>query len=93
MQPDDLIIISVDDHVVEPPNLFENHLPARYKDIAPRIKHMDDGSDQWEFCGINIPNVGLNAVAGRPQRSTAGSPPRSTSCGWAVMTSMSGSRT
>ena len=66
MQPDDLIIISVDDHVVEPPNLFENHLPAKYKDIAPRIKHMDDGSDQWEFCGINIPNVGLNAVAGRP---------------------------
>jgi predicted TIM-barrel fold metal-dependent hydrolase len=27
---------------------------------------MEDGSDQWEFCGINIPNVGLNAVAGRP---------------------------
>ena len=35
MQPEDLIIISVDDHVVEPPDIFENHLPVKYRDIAP----------------------------------------------------------
>jgi predicted TIM-barrel fold metal-dependent hydrolase len=67
VQPEDLIIISVDDHVVEPPDVFESHLPAKYRDIAPHVVHMEDGSDQWSFCGINIPNVGLNAVAGRPK--------------------------
>jgi predicted TIM-barrel fold metal-dependent hydrolase len=67
MQPEDLIIVSVDDHVVEPPDVFERHLPPKYHDIAPHVVHMQDGSDQWSFCGINIPNVGLNAVAGRPK--------------------------
>lgn len=30
-------IISVDDHVVEPPNLWQDRLPAQYLDRAPRI--------------------------------------------------------
>src|SRR5688500_16798156 len=30
-------IISVDDHVVEPPDLWTNRLPAKYQDRAPRI--------------------------------------------------------
>jgi predicted TIM-barrel fold metal-dependent hydrolase len=46
--------------------VFEHHLPAKYKDIAPRIEHMPDGSDRWRFLDFDIPNVGLNAVAGRP---------------------------
>ena len=36
MRPDDLILISVDDHLVEPPDMFEGHLPAKYADRAPR---------------------------------------------------------
>ena len=66
MRLEDMILISVDDHVVEPPDVFENHLPAKYKEVAPRIEHMPDGTDVWKFLDINIPNVGLNAVAGRP---------------------------
>jgi predicted TIM-barrel fold metal-dependent hydrolase len=31
-------IISVDDHVLEPPDLFTSRLPARYADVAPRIR-------------------------------------------------------
>jgi len=31
-------IISVDDHVVEPPDLWTSRLPARYQDRAPRIE-------------------------------------------------------
>jgi hypothetical protein len=31
MQPDDLILISVDDQVVEPPDLFEQHLPEKWR--------------------------------------------------------------
>jgi predicted TIM-barrel fold metal-dependent hydrolase len=67
VNPDDLIMISVDDHVVEPPDMFRAHIPARYADLAPRIVHQPDGSDVWVFNGAVIPNIGLNAVAGRPK--------------------------
>ena len=66
MTPDDLILISVDDHVVEPPDMFEGRLPASLADRAPRVVRKDDGSDQWLYEDREIPNVGLNAVAGRP---------------------------
>ena len=66
MRMEDMILVSVDDHVVEPPDLFDKHLPAKYKDIAPHIEHMPDGTDRWLFCDFDIPNVGLNAVTGRP---------------------------
>jgi predicted TIM-barrel fold metal-dependent hydrolase len=63
---DDLILVSVDDHVVEPPHLFEGRLPRRYQDAAPKLVHKDDGTDVWRYEGAEIPNIGLNAVAGRP---------------------------
>jgi predicted TIM-barrel fold metal-dependent hydrolase len=66
MRTEDMIIVSVDDHVVEPPDLFERHLPAKYRDVAPRIIHKDDGTDVWQFLEFEVPNIGLNAVAGRP---------------------------
>lgn len=31
-------IISVDDHVVEPPNVWQDRLPARFKDRGPRVE-------------------------------------------------------
>src|SRR4051812_43365488 len=62
----DLTLVSVDDHVVEPPDLFEGHLPDRWRDVAPRVVHKDDGTDVWSYDGKEIPNIGLNAVAGRP---------------------------
>ena len=30
MNKDDMILISVDDHIVEPPDMFKNHLPKKY---------------------------------------------------------------
>jgi hypothetical protein len=30
MNKDDMILISVDDHVVEPPDMFRNHLAKKY---------------------------------------------------------------
>jgi len=64
---DDMILISVDDHTVEPPDMFKDHLPKKYVDDAPRLVHNDDGSDTWQFRDTIIPNVALNAVAGRPK--------------------------
>jgi predicted TIM-barrel fold metal-dependent hydrolase len=66
MQLEDLILVSVDDHVVEPPNMFDNHLPDRWKDLAPKSVKRADGTDVWVYEGSEIPNIGLNAFAGRP---------------------------
>ncbi len=66
MQMEDMIIISVDDHVSEPADMFDQHLPAELKDRAPKLKNVD-GADYWTYEGIVLPNTGLNAVVGRPK--------------------------
>ncbi len=66
MQAEDLILVSVDDHVVEPPTLFDNHLPDKWKEFAPKFVHKDNGTDVWQYESSEIPNIGLNAVAGKP---------------------------
>lgn len=57
--------ISVDDHIVEPPDAFEGRLPAKFADQAPRVERID-GADVWIYDGQQFPNVGFNAVVGRP---------------------------
>ncbi len=59
-------IISVDDHVVEPPDAFVDRFPAKFKDAAPRVVDTDDGGEAWLWNGELLPNVGFNAVVGRP---------------------------
>jgi predicted TIM-barrel fold metal-dependent hydrolase len=58
-------VISVDDHVVEPPHMFEGRLPRRLADRAPRIVETAEGHQVWEFEGERYTQVGMNAVAGR----------------------------
>ncbi|HUA95238.1 MAG TPA: amidohydrolase family protein [Acidimicrobiales bacterium] len=58
-------IISVDDHLVEPPDMFEERLPARLADRAPRVVETAEGHQVWEFDGERYTQVGMNAVAGR----------------------------
>jgi predicted TIM-barrel fold metal-dependent hydrolase len=64
MQLDDLVLVSVDDHVIEPPDMFEGRLPAKYADLAPKVV-TDELGDKWIFGEGEARNVGLNAVAGR----------------------------
>jgi predicted TIM-barrel fold metal-dependent hydrolase len=66
MSPGELILVSVDDHVVEPPDLFDRHLAAQWRDRAPKMVKNRRGDEMWTFEGQVVPNVGLNAVAGRP---------------------------
>jgi predicted TIM-barrel fold metal-dependent hydrolase len=66
MDLEDMVLVSVDDHVIEPPTMFDAHIPARFRDRAPRIVTGDDGGDLWLFEGKFAPNVGLNATAGCP---------------------------
>jgi hypothetical protein len=66
MRTEDMILISVDDHVIEPRGMFDGLLPAKYQDKAPKLVRRPDGTDVWQYDGNQIPNVGLNAVVGRP---------------------------
>ncbi|MET0160123.1 MAG: amidohydrolase family protein, partial [Acidimicrobiales bacterium] len=63
---DDLILISVDDHVIEPPDLFAGHLTGDYLERAPKLVRNEAGNDVWTFGDAVIENPALNAVAGRP---------------------------
>jgi len=65
MDMNSLVLVSVDDHCVEPANVFDGRMPARYADRAPRIVEKD-GNQIWVFEGESASYLGLNAVAGRP---------------------------
>ena len=67
MEADDLILISVDDHISEPADMFENHVPEKYKELAPRVVAEANGTQQWYYGDIRGRNLGLNAVAGKPK--------------------------
>ena len=58
-------VISVDDHVVEPPHLFEGRVPAALAGRAPKVVETPEGHQVWEFEGRVYTQVGMNAVAGR----------------------------
>jgi predicted TIM-barrel fold metal-dependent hydrolase len=58
-------VISVDDHLVEPPGMFEGRLPAKLQDRAPKVVVDERGHEVWEFEGERHFQVGQNAVAGR----------------------------
>src|SRR5437868_4098228 len=60
-------IISVDDHLVEPPWLFEGRLPAKFQADAPKIVENAEGHQQWHFDGKVFAD-GLQR-ARRPRRS------------------------
>ena len=82
-------VISVDDHLVEPPETFEGRMPSR-QDRGPRVIEQEDGSQVWDG-GPQDPQRG-----GERRRtailSTRWSPPASTRCGAAPGTSRPESR-
>lgn len=59
-------VISVDDHLVEPPETFAGRLPAKLQDRAPKVVDTDDGGQVWRYDDAILPNVGFNAMVGRP---------------------------
>lgn len=81
MNVDDMILVSIDDHLIEPPDVFERHMPERLKDKAPKLVNdvagtgraadMDNftyevGVDRWVFQGESIGVPGLGAVKSWP---------------------------
>jgi predicted TIM-barrel fold metal-dependent hydrolase len=70
------IVISVDDHLIEPPDMFTGRVPDKYADRAPHIVEYDDGRQSWIYEDKPYPNVGLNAVVGRPKDEWSMDPAR-----------------
>jgi predicted TIM-barrel fold metal-dependent hydrolase len=64
---DDVQIVSVDDHVIEHPNVWQDRLPAKFKEAGPKGVRDDQGRDVWMFEGTPRFNGGLGAVAGKPR--------------------------
>ncbi|MFV0463095.1 MAG: amidohydrolase family protein [Nostocoides sp.] len=59
--------ISVDDHALEPPELFTSRVPARFKDAAPRVD-MSSGRPRWLIEDKVVAVVGGDAAVGRPMK-------------------------
>jgi predicted TIM-barrel fold metal-dependent hydrolase len=57
-------IVSVDDHVIEPPNVWLDRLPKKYADVAPRMEETAKGA-VWRFEDKTIATSGLSVAAGK----------------------------
>ena len=66
MNVNDMILLSIDDHIIEPPDMFDRHMPASLKDKAPKLQKID-GVDKWVFQGEAVGVAGLAAVASWPK--------------------------
>jgi predicted TIM-barrel fold metal-dependent hydrolase len=69
-------LISVDDHLMEPPETFEGRLPARLADRAPRVIETEEGHQVWTFEDTPYFQVGFMCVAGRPREDHRVEPAR-----------------
>jgi predicted TIM-barrel fold metal-dependent hydrolase len=64
---DDMILVSVDDHSIEPPDMYDRHLPEKFKSLAPKIVRNDQGIDLWVFQGQETSTpFGMAATVGWP---------------------------
>ena len=66
MEMNDMVVISTDDHICEPPTMFDNQLSGVLLDNAPKLKTDPRGKNYWEYQGHIRASIGLNAVTGRP---------------------------
>ncbi len=54
-------LISVDDHVIEPPNVWQDRLPSKFKAAGPRLL-TDDQGEAWFYEDKRIPTLGLSCA-------------------------------
>lgn len=66
---------SVDDHIIEPADVWTSRVPAKYRDVAPHVE--TDGERQWwAFEDQRITTMGTNAVVGKPREEWSVEPIR-----------------
>ena len=59
-------VISADGHVETPPDGWMKHVPAKYRDRAPRLVKLEDGGEAWQVEGLPLMQNGLNLTGGAP---------------------------
>ena len=59
-------VIDAYTHITEPPDTFSSRVPAKYRDLAPKIvNNRETGADEWVVGDRSpITSVGHSAVAG-----------------------------
>jgi predicted TIM-barrel fold metal-dependent hydrolase len=68
-------VISADNHLIDPKDLYVERLPEKYRDRAPRVVRGPDGGDGWSLDGRPPAHTfGLEAVAGQKRDSGTYSP-------------------
>jgi predicted TIM-barrel fold metal-dependent hydrolase len=65
--------ISVDDHLIEPARLWQERVPEKLRDRAPKIVR-DGDSEFWTYEDRQIVTTGLNAVAGKKREEFSPEP-------------------
>ncbi len=69
-------LISVDDHLMEPPHTFEGRMPRKFEERAPRVVETEEGHEVWSIDGTPYFQVGFMCVAGRPREDHRVEPAR-----------------
>jgi predicted TIM-barrel fold metal-dependent hydrolase len=67
-------LISVDDHILEPPNLWVDRVAAKDRDRAPHMEVDDSGMDVWVYDDKKMPSSGLSAVVGKSKEEFSPEP-------------------
>jgi predicted TIM-barrel fold metal-dependent hydrolase len=70
-------LFSVDDHIIEPRDVWSTRVSARFRDAAPHVVE-EDGRQLWVYENQRNATMGLNAVAGQPRERWSLEPARFT---------------
>lgn len=86
---DHMHLISVDDHLIEHARVWRDRLPKKYVELGPTViesgaeglvsdfgTRVKPGSQVWQYEGRIYPQMGLNAVAGKPREQLGVDPLR-----------------
>lgn len=68
MEINDMIMVSVDDHIIEPADLFTRNVAEKFRDRAPFVKTYANGEERWIFDGKRMPTFAPSALAGRDRK-------------------------
>jgi len=68
-------LFSVDDHIIEPEDVWSSRVPTEYRETAPHVIEAD-GRQYWAYEDTRAVTMGLNAVAGLPREQWTREPVR-----------------
>jgi predicted TIM-barrel fold metal-dependent hydrolase len=66
-------LVSVDDHIIEPPRVWLDRLPSKYHDRAPRMDAGGNGA-VWRYEDKIVPTSGLSVAAGKQKEQFSPDP-------------------